>query len=114
MPPPPETIDRDLELAKRFLDEQWGPPAVEVQLRALFSEGLPPIPPPQRWGTPYSFDITQLIWEQVQSEKFIEDSWPSIKMLLKEDTCNTMWVAQALTVLALFNIIKILPLVSGE
>jgi hypothetical protein len=107
-------VDPHLERLKEFLDTEWGPPAVANQLRGLFAGGLPPIPPPQRWTCGKNIDIAGIIWEQVQSEKFVDESWPIIKMLLGVDTCNTAWAAQTLTVLALFNIIRILPIVGGE
>jgi len=105
----PPVEDPQLIRLKEFLDTEWGPPAVGMQLRALFAGGLPPIPPPQRWDT--EIDVIQVIYEQLQSEKFVNEMWPSIKMLLKDDTCNTSWAAQTLTILALFNIIRILPII---
>jgi hypothetical protein len=112
MPEPP--VDAHLERLKEYLDTEWGPPAVQSQLRGLFAEGLPPIPPPQRWAVSVRLDIPQLIWEQTQSEKFVNEQWPSIKMLVGEDTCNTEWAARVLTMLALFNIIRVLPVIIGE
>lgn len=112
---PVPAVDPQLVRLKEFLNTEWGLPAVEVQLRGLFGDGgLPPIPPPQRWAVPGNLHIAELIWEQVQSEKFVDEMWPSVNMLLGDDTCNTMWAAQTLTVLAMFNIIRILPIVSGE
>ena len=112
MPVPP--VDPQLERLKDFLDTEWGRPAVENQLRGLFRGGLPPISPPQRWDIPHSIDIVGLIWEQTQSEKFVEEMWPCIKILIGVDTCNTMWAAQTLTVLSMFNIIRLLPIISGQ
>ena len=113
---PQPAVDPQLVRLQEFLNTEWGLPAVEVQLRGLFANGLPPIPPPQRWAVPtqISMGISTLVWEQVESEKFVDEMWPSVKILLGEDTCNTMWAAQTLTVLAVFNIIRILPIVSGQ
>ena len=110
MPVPP--VDPQLKRLKEFLDTEWGLPAVENQLRNWFQGGMPPIPPPQRWIIPRGIDITELTWRQTQSEKFVEEMWPCIKILIGVDTCNTQWAAQTLTVLAMFNVIRILPLIS--
>jgi len=112
MPVPP--VDPHLERLKDFIDTEWGLPAVENQLRGLFMGGLPPISPPQRWAISRNINVVELIWEQTQSEKFIEEMWPCIKILIGVDTCNTMWAAQTLTVLAMFNIIRLLPIISGQ
>ena len=112
MPAPVQ--DPQFTRLKEYLDQEWGPPAVQVMVRTLFANGLPPIPKPERWSIDSRLDICELIWKQTQSEKFVEEMWPSIKMLLGEDTCNTMWSAQVLTFLALFNIIRILPIAYGD
>jgi len=111
---PEPSVDPHLVRLKEFLDTEWGLPAVENQLRGLFQGGLPPISPPQRWVIPRNLDVVELIWQQTQSEKFIDEMWPCIQMLIGVDTCNTMWAAQTLTVLALFNIIRLLPIISGQ
>ena len=113
MPVPEPVVDPQLVRLKEFLDEEWGQPAIEQQLRGLFAGGLPPIPPPQRWVVG-NLDIVGLVYEQVQSEKFVDENWPSVKMLLGVDTLNTAWAAQTLTVLAIFNIIRILPILGGD
>ena len=103
--------DIRLRRFKEYIETEWGPAAVTMQLRALFGNGYPPIPPPQRWTLgPYYTNLEQLIWEQVQTESFIEEIWPSVQMLLGDDVCNSMWAAQVATTLALFNLIRILPL----
>jgi hypothetical protein len=114
LPEPIVPVDAQLERLKEFLDTEWGLPAVENQLRVMFMGGMPPIPPPQRWVIGRYVNIPELIWQQVQSEKFLEDTWPSIRMLLGVDVCNTAWAAQALTVLALFNVIRILPIIGDQ
>lgn len=110
----PEPIeDKRLRRLKEYLETEWGPYAVTNQMRNLFGSavGYPPIPPPQRWRIPANLDLDRLIWEQLQNEAFIDEIWPSILMMLDDDTLNTMWAAQVATVLALHNIIKILPII---
>ena len=101
-------------LFKNFLDAHWGLPAVVVQFRGLFAGGYPPIPVPTRWQIPHNIDLTQLVWEQIQTETFIDEVWPSIKMLLGNDVLNYEWAARVATVLSLFNIIRVLPIVLEE
>ena len=96
---------------KEFLNTHWGLPAVVVQFRGLFAGGYPPIPIPTRWQIPTNIDVAELVWEQVQTEKFIDEIWPSIVMLLGNDITNYEWAARIASVLSLFNIIKILPIV---
>lgn len=98
---------------KEFLNTHWGLPAVVVLFRGLFAEGYPPIPIPNRWCIPKDIDVTQLTWEQLQTESFIDEIWPSIIMLLGDDITNFEWAARVTTVLSLFNIIKVIPVVLG-
>jgi hypothetical protein len=114
LPAPEPVVEPQLERLKQFLDTEWGPPAVENQLRILFAGGMPPIPVPQLWAVSRNLEIPSLVWEQTQSEKFVDENWPSIKMLLGDNTLNTEWAAQVLTILALFNIIRIIPVLGGE
>ena len=108
----PEQQDKQLERFKEFLDNEWGLPAVILEFRNLFGpSGLHGLPPIHRWDIPSSLDVPQLVWEQVQTEAFIEEVWPILKMLLKEDIINSMWAAQAATILSFFNVMKILPIV---
>lgn len=102
---------KDLQLArfKEFIDTEWGLPAVEVLFRGLFAGGYPPIPTPSQWDVPGVLDLAELVWQQTQTYAFIEDNWPSVKMLLGDNVLNTQWAAQIMTVLAFFNVIKILP-----
>ena len=111
----PTEDERRLMLFKNFLDSHWGLPAVVVLFRTLFSEGgYPPISVPTRWYIPKNIDLTRLVWEQIQTENFIDEIWPSIKMLLGDDVLNYEWAARVATVLSLFNIIRVLPLVLTE
>lgn len=96
---------------KEFLNTHWGLPAVVVLFRGLFAGGYPPIPVPSRWHLPTNIDVAGLVWEQVQTENFIDEIWPSIVMMMGDDVCNWEWTARIASVLSLFNIIKILPLV---
>jgi len=96
---------------KEFLNTRWGLPAVVVQFRALFAGGYPPIPVPTRWKIPSSLDVASLVWEQVQTENFIDEIWPSIVIMMGDDITNFEWAARIASVLSLFNIIKILPIV---
>ena len=107
----PTEDERRLMLFKNYLDAHWGLPAVVVLFRTLFAGGYPPIPIPTRWLIPKDIDLIQLIWEQIQTDNFIDEIWPSIKMLLGDDICNYEWSARVATVLSLFNIIKVLPIV---
>ena len=107
----PTEDERQLMLFKNYLDAHWGLPAVVVQFRGLFAGGYPPIPIPTRWLIPKDIDLMQLVWEQIQTDNFIDEIWPSIKMLLGNDICNYEWSARVATVLSLFNIIKVLPIV---
>ena len=107
----PTEDERRLVLLKRFIDENWGPQAVNNVFRILYSGGFPPMPPVERWDIPSHFDVERLVWEQVHTEKFIDESWPSIRMLLKDDILNYEWAARVATVLSLFNIIKVIPIV---
>lgn len=95
---------------KEFLNTHWGLPAVTVQFRGLFAGGYPPIPIPTRWQLPQGIDIEDLVWRQVQTEKFIDEIWPSVVMMLGDDIPNFEWAAQVATVLALFNLIRVLPI----
>ena len=103
--------DARLTRFKEFLNTQWGLPAVTVMFRGLFAGGYPPIPVPTRWQIPSGFNLEQLVWEQVQTEKFIDEAWPSILMLLGDDICNSEWAARIATVLSFFNVIRVLPIV---
>jgi hypothetical protein len=95
---------------KEFIDTEWGLPAVTVQFRGLFSGGYPPIPSPAQWGIPSHLSIEELVWQQAQTYSFIEEMYPSIKMMLGDNITNTMWAAQVLTVLAFHRVIHILPM----
>ena len=99
---------------KEFLNTQWGLPAANIQLRRLFSGGYPPIPLITTWKNPKGIDVTQLTWEQVQTENFIDEIWPSITMMLGDDIDNFEWAARVATVLSFFNIIRVLPIISGD
>lgn len=100
---------------KEFLNTQWGLPAVTVLFRSLFAGGYPPIPIPSRWQVPTKINIENLVWEQVQTEKFIDEIWPSVVMMLGDDITNFEWAARVASVLSLFNVIRILPIVlQGE
>ena len=103
--------DEERERFKEFLNTQWGLPATTVLFRGLFSGGFPPIPAPNRWNIPNDINVIKLVWEQTQTEGFINEIWPSVRMMLQDDTCNFQWAAQVATVLAFFNIIKVLPIV---
>lgn len=96
---------------KEFLNTKWGLPAVVVLFRSLFAGGYPPIPVLNRWHIPNNIDITRLVWEQVQTENFIDEIWPSLMMMLGDDITNFEWAARIASVLSLFNIIRVLPIV---
>lgn len=105
--------DNELESFKEFLNTEFGPAGVEQQLRGLFSGGFAPIPPPPRWAISPNLDLCHLVWEQVQSDAYIDSIWPCLKLLLQRDTLNRSWAAGVATVLSLFNIIRILPVVTS-
>ena len=110
-----EVVHRDdphLVRFQEFLDTEWGLPAVQVLFRGLFRGGFPPIPAPHMWKIPHQqLDIEELTWQQVQSPAFVEELFPSVKMLLDDNITNTQWAAQIMTVLAFFRVIQILPIV---
>ena len=108
---PTGPIDIELEAFKVYLDTEFGPAGVEMQLRGAFGGGLAPIPPPPRWAISPNLDISHLVWEQVQTDSFIDEIWPSVKMLLGGDTLNRQWAAGVCTILSLMNIIRVLPIV---
>ena len=113
VPEQPSTgpIDKQLEAFKEYLNTEYGPHGVEMQLRAAFSGQFAPLPPPHRWQISNHLDISRLVWEQLQADAFIDDIWPSIKLLLGNDILNREWAARVATILSLFNLIKILPVV---
>jgi hypothetical protein len=111
---PPSEYERQLALFKRYLDENWGPPAVTVLFRGLYAGGYPPIPLINRWDIPSGVDVENLVYEQTQTDGFVEDAWPSIRMMLGDDIVNYEWAARILTVLAFFNIIRVLPVALEE
>lgn len=104
--------EKQLTCFKEFLNTHWGLPAVVVMFRGLFAGGYPPIPVPTRWHISSRIDVAKVVWEQTQSEAFVDDAWSSIKMLLGDDIVNYEWAARVLTVLALFNVIKILAIIT--
>ena len=108
---PYEENDHEKNAFKEYLNTEYGPAGVEGQLRHIFQGGIAPIPPPNRWALRTHLDISGLVWEQVQTESFIDEIWPCVKLLLGEDSLNRQWAAGCCTILALFNMIRILPIV---
>ena len=106
--------DPHLARLREFIDTEWGLPAVELMFRGLFQGGYPPIPIPTQWDVPGVLDVPELVWQQVQTDAFLEEMFPSVKMLMGDNIANTSWAAQVLTVLGFFHIIHILPtIISG-
>lgn len=111
----PSVNEERLMLFKNYLDEHWGPPAVTVLFRALFSEGgYPPIPLIEHWDIPKDIDVLRLVWEQVQTVEFIDEIWPSITMMLGDNILNYEWAARIATVLSFFNIIRVLSVIRED
>ena len=102
--------DKRLEAFKDFLNIQWGRPAVVTLFRSLWSGGYPPFPVFTSWAVPQNVDILELVWRQVQTDSFIDEIWPSLKMVLDDNIFNSQWAAQVATLLAMYNVIKFLPL----
>lgn len=102
--------DSYLARLKEFVDTEWGLPGVTMLFRGLFSGGYAPIPIPTQWAIPSRVDIVELVWQQVQNHKFLDEMWPSIKMLMNDNLMNTQWTAQVATILAFYRVIKILPI----
>lgn len=103
--------DPHLTRLREFLNTEWGLPGVEVLFRGLFAGGYPPIPVPSQWDVPGVLDLSELVWQQTQTDAFLEEVFPSVKMVLGDNMANTQWAAQVLTVLAFFRIIQILPVI---
>jgi len=107
-----EKEDPSLIRLREFLDTEWGQPGVEVLLRNRFGGGgFAPIPVPYLWVIPPTLDLAQLVWQQTQTDAFLEEMWPSIKMMMGDNILNTDWTAQVLTMLAFFRVIQILPII---
>ena len=69
------------------------------------------IPAVTIWGIPASFDKAQLVYEVATAPGYVEGVWPYLSMLMGRSVGNTEWAAMLLTTIALFDSIKILPLV---
>lgn len=107
--------EQEIELLrlKNYIDTEWGLPAVTLTLRSLYRGNTIYIPLPERWHIAQSLknEIESLVYNQVQTESFIDSIWPSIKMLLGPDVSNLVWAAEIATVLAYVNLIRIIPIV---
>lgn len=108
MDKPPKSEENKARF-KRFLDEEWG---IEAAIATVFRAwNFQPVPPPFRWDIPSNLNVEQLTWEQVHTDKFIDEIWPVVEMLLGDDVLNWDWAARVATVLSLFNVIRIIPIV---
>ena len=110
--PPQETIeDYNLRRLVDFLhgnvySKRW----VNMHL-GLVSSNPKVIPAVTIWGIPGSFDKGQLVYEVATAPGYVEGVWPYLSMLMGRSVGNTEWAAMLLTTIALFDAIKILPLV---
>lgn len=103
--------EEQLARFKEWLDTQWGPPAVEIFVGQALSGGVLSLPRITSWDVPSDFPFSRLVFEQVHTESFIDEMWPIAKIMLKNDVLNSMWVAHMMTLLAMFNLITLLPII---
>ena len=67
------------------------------------------IPSPSLWELPDGIDISNLIYDIVTTKGYIENIFPSLKIVLSSSVDNIAWGAGVLVSFAIFDALRILP-----
>jgi len=68
------------------------------------------IPRLTMWDLPNNVDVYKIIYETILMPGYIEDCWPSLKLVMNTSIDNVEWTAGVLTTIALFDVIWMIPL----
>jgi hypothetical protein len=81
-----------------------------VRLHLMNITAIPKmIPSPILWDLPGDKDISWVVYNVAKQAGYIENVWPSLKILMGDSKDNTEWCCGVLTTMALFDAIRLLP-----
>lgn len=68
------------------------------------------VPSPTIWDLPPQIDVAKVVFDVVKSAGFVENSWPSLQVVMGSSVDNVLWSCGVLCTMAIFDAIKLLPL----
>jgi hypothetical protein len=81
-----------------------------VQLHINHIVRLPSVVPvPALWDIPGNLNVAKLVYDTVVSLGYIENVWPSLRLVMGTSVGNTEWCCNVLCTLGLFDVIRVLP-----
>ncbi|MHC4867550.1 MAG: hypothetical protein ACYTEX_26055 [Planctomycetota bacterium] len=68
------------------------------------------VPSPTMWDLPAQIDVAKVVFDVVRSKGFVENSWPSLQVVMGSSVDNVLWCCGVLCTMAIFRAIQLLPL----